>query len=403
MQIPDIGEIITPIDDPCQFDPAWRSCVAQYLFSCGARNGDDLESIVRTGGITVSEEVVEKVKKKTKNKTTKKVKNGGDEEEKDKKTIKEHIRPVLPFSSSIQYRCYAADKWILAMVETLDSISLGTPSTKDDAGLRLAMRWYEEHDHEAAMKKRLEPLLLTGIDLDVITLDVVGIKSARPAIEAYERLYFNCRVEDWSLNPSGQFIQRIAMPYGPPKTFMRKYEELDSEGFIIGDGRPIAKDSDVWRAIAATMGYEALIYTWKWEKFAHGLKNNSLEHILELSWKVAASRLFTSLYTGDICHEDAARVLSAYTAQSKKISDDRMDQKGSGEDDTTNALLAVLKAVAPRMVEISESDEKAKNEEIQGRIAAQLAISKTAVEDKGPQVEAEIIDAQIKGALSDDG
>jgi hypothetical protein len=55
------------------------------------------------------------------------------------------------------------------------------------------------------------------------------------------------------------------------------------------------------------------------------------------------------------------------------------------------------------MVAFSEKDEQARNEEIQGRIAAQLAISKTSVEDRGAQVEAEIIDAQIKDTIRNDG
>lgn len=394
MQLPDTGEIVTPIDDPFQFEPAWRACVAQYLFDCGARTKDDLAGIVKFGGVPVS------LMEPSEDSRPKKGKNRPKKRTMQRRTS---VRPVYPFNKSAEYRCLAADPWIAGLVGVLDAMSRGEPSTKEDAGIRLARRWYEEVDHEAAMKKRLEPLLLTGIGMDVVTLDLSGMASAQPAFEAYERLYYNCRGDDWKINPSGQLIQRMAMPYGPPKTFMRKYEELDEDGFIIGDGRPIAKDSDVWKAIAATMGYDALIYTWKWENLAHGLKDRSLENLLDLSWKVAASRLFTALYTGDICHEDAARVLAAYTAQSKKISDDRASRQGSGEGDTTNALLSILKLVAPKMVVFSEKDEQARNEEIQGRIAAQLAISRTSVEDRGAQVEAEIIDAQIKDTIRNDG
>ena len=394
MQIPDTGEIVTPIDDPFQFEPAWRACVAQYLFDCGARTKDDLAGIVKFGGVPVS------LMEPSEDSRPKKGKNRPRKRTMQRRTS---VRPVYPFYKSAEYRCLAADPWIAGLVGVLDAMSRGEPSTKEDAGIRLARRWYEEVDHEAAMKKRLEPLLLTGIGMDVVTLDLSGMASARPAFEAYERLYYHCRGDDWKINPSGQLIQRMAMPYGPPKTFMRKYEELDEDGFIIGDGRPIAKDSDVWKAIAATMGYDALIYTWKWENIAHGLQDRSLENILDLSWKVAASRLFTALYTGDICHEDAARVLAAYTAQSKKISDDRESRQSGGEGDTTNALLSILKLVAPKMVVFSEKDEQARNEEIQGRIAAQLAISKTSVEDRGAQVEAEIIDAQIKDTIRNDG
>ena len=394
MQIPETGEIVTPIDDPCQFEPAWRACVAQYLFDCGVRTKEDFADIIKLGGVSVSvvEPVEEKASAKKKSKSKKRVMQ--------RRTV---VRPIFPFDESAEYRCLAADPWIIGLVGVLDAMSRGQPSTKEDAGIRLAKRWYEETDHEAAMKKRLEPLLLSGIGMDVVTLDLSGMASAQPAFEAYERLYYNCRGDDWKLNPSGQLIQRMAMPYGQPKTFLRKYEELDDDGFVIGDGRPISKDSDVWKAIAATMGYDALIYTWKWENLAHGLKDRSLDNILDLSWKVAASRLLTDLYTGNILHEDAARILAAYTAQSKKLSDDRESRQSGGEGDTTNALLSVLRLVAPKMVSISEKDEQARNEEIQGRIAAQLAISKTSVEDRGAQVESEIIDAQIKDTIRNDG
>lgn len=394
MQIPDTGEIVTPIDDPFQFEPTWRACVAQYLFDCGVRTKDDFAGIVKFGGIPVSlMEPSEDCRPKKGKSSTK------------KRTMKRRtsVRPVYPFNKSAEYRCLAADPWIIGLVGVLDATSRGEPSTKEDAGIRLARRWYEERDHEAAMKKRLEPLLLTGVGMDIVTLDLSGMLSAQPAFEAYERLYYNCRGDDWKINPSGQLIQRMAMPYGQPKTFIRKYEELDEDGFVIGDGRPIAKDSDVWKAIAATMGYDALIYTWKWENIAHGLKDRSLDNILDLSWKVAASRLFTALYTGDILHEDTARVLAAYTAQSKKLSDDRESRQSGGEGDTTNALLSILRLVAPKMVSFSEKDEQARNEEIQGRIAAQLAISKTSVDDLGEQVEAEIIDSQIKDTIRNDG
>ena len=407
MQIPDTGEIVTPVDDPCQFDPAWRSSVANYLFGCGVTTKQDFDCIFRFGGLpmVVEEEYEEEEnpdasKKKTKDKKSKsKAKTKAKTSKKKRK--KSIIRPLYPFDSSAEYRCFAGDKWIRDFVGVLDAMSRGYPSTKEDAGIRLAKRWYEEIDHEAAMKKRLEPLLLTEAGIDVITLDLIGMPSAQPAIEAYERLYYNCRDENWKRNPSGQLIQRLAMPYGPLKTFLRKFEEIDLDGYIIGDGRPLAKESDVWRAIAATMGYDALMYAWKWDKFAHGMKeNNSVENMIDMAWKVAVSRLFSALYTGDIAHEDAARVLAAFTAQSKKISDDRNNSTGGDEGDTTKALLAILRLTSPKMVAFSEVDQKSKNDEIQSRIASQMAISKTVIEDKGPQVNAEVMDAQISNAIS---
>lgn len=401
MNLHETGDVTTPVDDPCQFNPAWRSMVAGYLFSQGIRCEADFESIAKSGSVTVTfqEEVDEKDDHKEEVQTKKKKPKKGEKKDKRKKKVQTKcVRPIHPFDTNPEYRPFASDKWIRAMVYMMDARVSGNHLADEHVPLRLADMWYHEMDTEAAMKKRIEPLLLTEIGIDVIALDLTGLASVQPAIEAYERLYFNCRDEDFNISGSLQLVQRFAMPYGPLKTFLRKYEELDSDGFVIGDGRPIAKDSDVWRAIAATMGYEALMYVWKWDTRAHGMKNNSIEHMLELSWKVAASRLFQDLYNGDIKHEDAARVLAAYTAQSKRISEDRADG-GEGED-TTMALLAIMSAAAPKMRELVKGGEgMITDNDIQSRIESQLAIDKTKIQDAGKQVETEIIDAQIADAV----
>ena len=400
MNLLEAGDIITPVDDPCQYNPAWRSIVAGYLFSAGIRTEDDFESLSKTGCVTVTRAVTDEeepaeVKKKPKGKkriAKKKPKP------KPKPAIEKVRKKIYPFDSSPEYRVFALDPWIRGMVMMFDDEIEGNPLSDEHVPLKLASKWYCEMDHEAALKKRIEPLLLTEIDMDVISLDLSGVASMRPAIEAYERLYFNCRDENWKLHGSLQLIQRMAMPYGPLKTYLHKYEEIDDDGFVIGDGRPLAKDSDVWRAIASTMGYEALMYVWRWNNRAHGMKNNSIEHMMDISWKVAASKLFVDLYNGDIKHEDAARVLAAYTAQSKRISEEHQDG-GEGED-VTMALLAIMSAAAPKMRELVEGGEgMITDNDIQSRIESQLAIDKTHIQDAGKQVAEEIINAQIDNAI----
>ena len=53
MELSETGEVVTPLDDPCQFNPAWRSIVAGHLFTAGVRDKEDLDSIARFGCITV--------------------------------------------------------------------------------------------------------------------------------------------------------------------------------------------------------------------------------------------------------------------------------------------------------------------------------------------------------------
>lgn len=390
MDLPDIGEVVTPVDDPCQYHPAWRSVVSNYLVSAGVRGMGDLDSISRTGGIEVPVRAANAEKKRT-------PKRGGRRKGEERKVS---LRRVPPFDRSPEYRPFASDRWICMLVSLMVSGGSGAPTPDELVPVKLATRYYEEAEHEAAIRKRIEPLLLTDADMDVIALDLVGLASARPVFEAYEKLYFNCRQDDFSLNPSMQLIQRLAMPWGPLRTWMKKGESLDEDGFIVGDGRPLAKDSDVWKAVGATMGYEALMYVWRWNSRAHGMKDDSMEHMLGLAWKAAVSQLIAKLYTGDVSHEDAARLLSSFTAQSKRISDERSGAAAGGPGDTTKVLMDILYLAAPKMVRFSDAEDAARNDEIQSRIASQLAINKQSVEDRGKQVEAEIVDAQISAAVS---
>lgn len=401
MELPETGDVVTPIDDPCQFNPAWRSIVANYMFMSGVRSREDLESVSKTGGITVSQ-IVEVDAADEKTEEQKKPKKGKGAKAKKKTRRKTEVKktqsPIAPFDTNPEYRVFASDEYIARYITMLEEDVTRSVQCDEGIPLRLATRWYSEIDHEAAMKKRLEALLLTEVGMDIITLDLTGQPSMQSVVEAYERLYFNCRDDSFNLNPSGQLVQRFAMPYGPLKTFLRKYEEVDDEGFVIGDGRPLAKESDVWRAIGALMGYEALIYYWRWERRAHGMKDASVKGMIDLCWKASMSRLIADLFTGNVSHEDASRLMSAFTAQSKFISDDR-HEGGDGED-TTIALLAVLKAAAPKMRVLKEgSAGMITDNEIQGRIAAQQAIDKQGIQDAGKQVSDEVIDAQIVNAI----
>ena len=401
MNLPDTGEIVTPVDDPCQFNPAWRAIVAGYLFSAGARTPDDFKSIAVSGCLVVAREFEDKTKDAAEQKPGEQ-KDG--KKAKPKKVVRKVNVKVTPFYEHPEYRAFASDKWIQGHVAMVDEESGGSGLSDASVPFRLASRWYSEMDTEAALKKRLEPLLLTEIGMDVITLDLVGQPSAQPAVEAYERMYFNCRDDNFNRNPSMQLIQRIAMPYGPLKMFCHKWEELDSDGFVIGDGRPIAKDSDVWRAVAATMGYETLMYLWRWDSTAHGLKDRSISRMIEISWNVAVSRLMNDLYTGQIAHEDAARVLASYTAHAKMLVDSRRGG-GSESNDTTKALMAVLYQTSPRMIAMDDSDDavSSRNADIQSRISSQMAINRQTIDDNGPSVEHDVIDAQISERISGHG
>lgn len=399
MELPETGEVVTPIDDPCQFNPAWRSIVANYLFMSGVRNKEDLECISRTGGITITSLVEQEEGPPEGDKKDKGRGKKAKKKPKKKTVARKAHSPIAPFDSDAKYRVFASDEYIAKYIATMDDEVSRRAESEDGRNIKLATRWYSEIDHEAAMKKRIEPLLLTGIGMDVIALDLSGMNSLQPAVEAYERLYYNCRDDNFNLNPSMQLIQRMAMPYGPLKTYLKKYEDVDADGFVIGDGRPLAKESDVWRSIGALMGYDALMYYWRWDKKAHGMKNASIKNMMDICWKASVSRLMSDLFTGNIAHEDVARILATFTAHAKFLSDSGKDGGSAGANDTTKALMNILYLAAPKMVQFDEAEEAARNDDIQSRIKSQLAINKQAIEDHGKQVEAEIVDAQIKGAV----
>ena len=368
--------------------------MASYLFSLGVRNEKDLKSISVTGCIEIITPEKDKYDSK---KPSKKSKKKAGAKKKDGDVQKKRHVPIEPFFTEAKYRPLANDKWIAGYVKMCEETVAGAIS---DASVpfKLAERWYMEKDFESSMKKRLEPLLLTEVGTDVITLDLTGMPSVSPAIEAYEKMYFNCRDDNFERSKSMQLISRFAMPYGPLKMYLRKWEEVDEDGFCIQDGRPIAKDSDVWRAVAATMGYEALMYVWGWDQQAHGLEDRSTKRMIELSWKASVAKLLSDLYTGNIAHEDAARVLASYTAQLKFISDDR--QGGASGEEETSAMLAILYAAAPKMRTLVEGGAgMITDNQIRSRISAQQAIDKTNIQDAGKKVEVDIIDAQIADAV----
>lgn len=402
MNLPETGDVTTPVDDPCQFSPAWRSMVASYLYSKGVRTIKDLRSIAMTGCVEVvevvecEEDASEKRSKKGGGKGAK-AKKGKDVHKKTHVQRKSSV-PLNPFFSHPEYRPLANDKWIAAHLKMCDESLEGKILSDESVPFKLAERWYLERENEGAMKKRLEPLLLTDIGVDIITLDLIGMSKVQPAVEAYEKMYFNCRDENFALHPSMQLISRFAMPYGPLKMYLRKWETLDDDDFCEQDGRPIAKDSDVWRAIGATMGYDALIYAWGWSAKAHGLGDHTLGDMILISWKASVSKMLSDMFTGNISHEDASRMLASYTGQLKYLSDDR--KEGASGEEETSAMLAVLYAAAPKMRVLVEGGEgMITDNEIQSRIAAQQAIDKTNIQDAGEQVSNEVIEAQIENAI----
>lgn len=148
--------VVTPMDNPGQYDPDWRNFVAR-----GAMEMDP-----------------------------------GD-----------RIDPL--------YASYFHDPWVKRQMSYLKAMERGGPFTPAHVRLRMVDSWFQGNE-VADVRFRLEPLLLTAAPYKTIALDILGDDSAESvdAIEAYEKLYFNIRDKDGRLSRSCQLRQYFALPSG---------------------------------------------------------------------------------------------------------------------------------------------------------------------------------------------
>ena len=145
--------IVTPIDNPGQYDPDWRNSIAMGLAEDGC----------------------------------------------------ERVDPV--------YARYTQDPWVKRQLGYLRAIRRNSPLTREQVRLRLASMWFQGNS-PSDVRFRLEPLLLTAVSYRIIAEDILGDCEDLEAIEAYEKLYFNIRDNEGRLSRSCQLRQYFALPSG---------------------------------------------------------------------------------------------------------------------------------------------------------------------------------------------
>ena len=311
-----IGEqtIVTPIDNPCQFEPDWRNSVAVALFD-----------------------------------------NPG-------------YRP------DPEYSMYVDDPWIKRQIDYLSALKHGRRLNPAQMNMRMASVWYQG-TRPSDVKYRLEPLLLTAVNYSVISLDIGGGTIDEDAFVAYEKMYFNVRLDNGRLHPSCQLRQYFALPSG----------EMDDE----------TPPEQLWKMIGALMGYDTLTSIWLW-KDAHGKRNDSQEYMLDEMWRVAQSRVFMSMFEGRIGHESMAKLLSALTSQTKMLK----ESKESGETglDTTRTLMAILYKASPQVIGAAKDvdAQPAMMRAIKETLEAEAAIEKTAL----PAADTEAANAELNKLIA---
>ena len=145
--------IVTPIDNPVQFDPDWRNAIATAAVDYPRVKVDPL------------------------------------------------------------YRDYLQDPWIKQQIEYLQHVRSGRALSKRHTVFRLASTWYQGSS-VSDVKMRIEPLLLTPVGYDVISEDIGGGNVPDDVFETYEKLYFNIRDAKGRLSRSCQLRQYFALPEG---------------------------------------------------------------------------------------------------------------------------------------------------------------------------------------------
>lgn len=289
------------------------------------------------------------------------------------------IIELRPKTSSIDpmYKPYFSDKYVQKYLKYLRAESAGKPLTEEQSRMRVALMWYE-NPSPAGVRFRLEPLLLTGATMDTIMLDLSGGTVPVEVFTFYEKLFFNIRDEEGRLSKSCQLRQAFAMPNG--------------------DDLHDADSPEIWKAIAALMGYDVLMHVWMW-KDAHGLSTKGLEFLLDETWRAAQSRLFVSVFADRVGHKSLGDILSAYTSQFKMLREQRITSDDGN--DTTRALMAVLYHTSPHMISVAHDVDELAEETaaIQSRITSQLAIDKQNIQDNGQAVSAAVINEQIDNAV----
>lgn len=157
--------IVTPVDNPCQYDPDWRSMLAMALSSNPSAS----------------------------------------------------VQP--------EYHRYRNDPYVRRQIQYLAAEGSGR-AQHGMMAVRVANLWSRGTSASDA-RFRIEPLLLTPVSYETIALDITGDADDAEAIEAYEKLFFNIRTQDGRLSRSCQLRQYFAMPSGlvdentPPEAMWR--------------------------------------------------------------------------------------------------------------------------------------------------------------------------------------
>ena len=312
--------IVTPIDNPVQFDPDWRNSIATAVVAYPHAKVDPM------------------------------------------------------------YQAYLRDPWVKQHVEYLRLSRKGRALSSRQQVFRLASTW-NQGSRVSDVKMRIEPLLLTSAGYDTVADIIAGGSISRDVFEVYEKLYFNVRDADGGLSKSCQLRQYFALPEGQ---------------FAVN-----TPPERLWKMVGALMGFDTLVNMWLWDRIS-GFPQRSGEYMLNEMWRVAQSRLFMHIFSDRVGHESLAKLLGAFTAQSKMLHD---ASSGTGQVfDTAKTLMAFLANTRPTVIGAAAVVDSVPDltAAIRAKLAAQKTISSTEVVDKGIEEGRAELDAAIAKHFGDE-
>lgn len=233
-----------------------------------------------------------------------------------------------------EYKHLVEDEWVQRQVSYLRKVQKGYTLGKGEKDLRLASLW-SRGTTAVDVRYKIEPLLITPVSFEVISDDIAGGAVHPDAFKTYERLYFNIRNDDGTMNRSCFTRTYFAMPTGP----------LTKE----------TPDETIWKVVAANQGYSALAAMWLWSD-AHGTRDTSQQYLTQELWRIMQSNLFVDVYSKRVGHFDLIELMGK-VIDYEKLQAEKQDADAQTRDAvaTFSKLLALTR---PQMLHAADTVDK---------------------------------------------
>lgn len=242
-----------------------------------------------------------------------------------------------------EYKEYQDDDYVKGYTDYLRTLN----KAKDPNNLPInqytyALRWHEQ-SNITDTKYKLEPLLLTTAPFNVISKVLAGDALDEEPFRTYERLFFNIRNDDGTLHRSCHLRTHFALP--------QEEAVMDPSNL---------SPTDIWRFVGSHGGYQALCRLWLWADAPEFTENDS-KYLSSESWWLAQATMMDRLVRRNIKNQDLIGYMERYT------DGERLKLEAKTEEGNTKiemAFLELLKASAPKMMEISKTvDDIARDNE----------------------------------------